>query len=159
MKGRLAVASASVFFSAINQEVSRRSDYVGFYHFSHPPRISSPPPTVSSSTLRITAANNNIIISAAFSFLEDQTKLHGDELPRDLLLKGFLFDTHRVPLLGPQGIFKPAIMELPLSIFTAPLDPAKQRPYNDRFDDQDRVLYCYRGKDPLHRDNVGVRSF
>ena len=34
---------------------------------------------------------------AAFSFLEDQTKLHGDELPRDLLLKGFLFDTHRVP--------------------------------------------------------------
>jgi putative restriction endonuclease len=95
---------------------------------------------------------------AAFSFLEEQTKLLGDELSRDLLLKGFIFDGHRVPLLGPQGIFKPALMQLPLSLFTAPQEPGKKRPYEDGFDDSDRVLYCYRGTDPQHRDNVGLRQ-
>jgi putative restriction endonuclease len=46
--------------------------------------------------------------TAAFAFLTEQTTHHGDTLPRPLLADGFLFEGQRVPLLGPQGIFKPA---------------------------------------------------
>lgn len=53
----------------------------------------------------------------------------GDVLPRTLLAEGFRIDGVRVPLLGPQGIFKPHVMsEVPLSITTAPLGP-----YDDSF--------------------------
>jgi putative restriction endonuclease len=37
--------------------------------------------------------------------LEGQRQLHGDTLPRALLLEGFTFEDTRVPLLAPQGIF------------------------------------------------------
>jgi putative restriction endonuclease len=57
---------------------------------------------------------------AAFSFLDQQTQIHGETLPRDLLAAGFTFEDQRVPLLGPQGIFKPALLALPLSITTVP---------------------------------------
>jgi putative restriction endonuclease len=57
-------------------------------------------------------------------------------------------------LLGPQGIFKPQILpEMPLSITTAP-----SRPYDDRFDDEGLLQYRYRGADPKHHDNVGLRK-
>jgi putative restriction endonuclease len=45
---------------------------------------------------------------AAFAFLTEQTQLHGEVLPRDQLAAGFQLDGQRVPLMGPQGIFKPA---------------------------------------------------
>jgi hypothetical protein len=52
--------------------------------------------------------------TAAFAFLTQQTSLYGDTLPRPLLAEGFRFEGQRVPLLGPQGIFRPAILpELP----------------------------------------------
>jgi len=38
----------------------------------------------------------------AFAFLEEQVERHGSELPRDLLVRGFIFDGQRVPLLAPQ---------------------------------------------------------
>ena len=55
---------------------------------------------------------------AAFSFLEAETRRAPDDvLPHALLAKGFEFDGRRVPLLSPQGIFKPAILpEMPLTI-------------------------------------------
>ena len=34
----------------------------------------------------------------------------GDVLPRSNLAEGFVLDGVRVPLLGPQGIFKPGVM-------------------------------------------------
>ncbi len=43
---------------------------------------------------------------AAFAFLEQQMQLHGEVLPYPTLLAGFTFQGTRVPLLGPQGIFK-----------------------------------------------------
>ena len=50
-------------------------------------------------------------------------------IDRSGLAEGFLFDGVRVPLLSPQGIFKPQVMsEVPLSITTAP-----QGPYDDSF--------------------------
>jgi len=48
-----------------------------------------------------------------------------------VLAQGFEFDGRRVPLLGPEGIFKPAILpSIPLSITTAPPNDRKPRPYD-----------------------------
>jgi putative restriction endonuclease len=55
--------------------------------------------------------------------------------------------------MGPQGIFKPRVLELPLSITTAP-----EGPYEDAFVGKDLLRYRYRGTDPGHRDNVGLRE-
>ena len=58
---------------------------------------------------------------AAFAFLSEQTLLHGEVLARDTLAIGFEFEGRRVPLIGPQGIFKPAVLPaMPLSITTVP---------------------------------------
>jgi len=90
---------------------------------------------------------------AAFNWLKEQVDLHGDVLPRTLLQKGFDFGGARVPLVAPQGIFKPRIMDLPLSITTTP-----NSPYEDSFSRDGFLQYKYRGIDPAHRDNVGLRE-
>ena len=56
----------------------------------------------------------------AFAFLTEQRLRFGEtSIPRAVLERGFDFEGTRVPLIGPQGIFKPAILpELPLSITT-----------------------------------------
>lgn len=89
---------------------------------------------------------------AAFNWLKEQTAIHGDVLPRNILEKGFMFDTERIPLIAPQGIFKPKILELPLTITTAP-----HGPYDDIPDKEGFLIYKYRGTDINHRDNVGLR--
>lgn len=90
---------------------------------------------------------------SAFDFLERSTEEYGDVLPFSVLSRGFDFEGHRVPLLGPKGIFKPKILELPLSITTAP-----NGPYNDSFSTGGLLLYKYRGTDPSHPDNAGLRE-
>jgi len=95
---------------------------------------------------------------AAFDFLAKQTMLHGEVLPREILARGFEFESRRVPLLGPQGIFKPAVLdEMPLSVMTAPVEEGRPRPYDDEFGPDGLIRYRYRGTDPGHRDNVGLR--
>jgi putative restriction endonuclease len=90
---------------------------------------------------------------AAFKWLEEQVLLHGDELPRSLLEEGFLFRSQRVTLVGPQGIWKPKVLEhIPLSITTV-----SNSPYDNYFTDDGFLIYRYRGTDPKHRDNVGLR--
>lgn len=88
----------------------------------------------------------------AFDWLAEQTELHGDVLARDLLRQGFLYESERVPLVSPQGIFKPRLMDLPLTITTSP-----DSPYDDRFSPSGYLTYRYRGRDPDHRDNAGLR--
>jgi putative restriction endonuclease len=67
---------------------------------------------------------------AAFAFLAEQTQRTSDGvLPRTLLATGFSFNGTRVPLIGPQGIFKPAILpDMPISITIAPEAESKLRP-------------------------------
>jgi putative restriction endonuclease len=90
---------------------------------------------------------------AAFQWLAAQMDVHGETLPRSVLAQGFEFEGQRVPLLGPQGIFKPRISELPLSITTIPGGP-----YDDVVGADSRVItYRYRGTDPQHADNRGLR--
>ena len=81
---------------------------------------------------------------------------HGEVLPRSELVQGAPFEGEQIRLMGPQGIFKPRQFTLPLSITTAPPAPGKEPPYPDRTEG-DRLLYAYRGIDPQHRDNVGLR--
>ncbi len=94
---------------------------------------------------------------AAFKFLEEQTAIHGEVLPRSLLEKGFLFEGDRVPLISPQGIFTPKVMEIPLTFCTVPPTLRKARPYEDEVGADGSILYKYRGADPQHRDNSGLR--
>jgi putative restriction endonuclease len=89
----------------------------------------------------------------AFDWLADQVGVHSDVLPRKLLEQGFDFQGQRVPMISPQGIFKPRIMDLPLSITTSPASP-----YGDGFSEEGFLYYRYRGTDPNHGDNVGLRQ-
>jgi putative restriction endonuclease len=80
-----------------------------------------------------TADLDSRVRAAAFEFLEEQTRLHGEVLSREILSRGFDFNRTRVPLVGPQGIFKPAMTEVPLTITTAPIVEGRERPTASRF--------------------------
>ena len=81
-----------------------------------------------------------------------QVDTHGEVVPREVLSQRFNIDGRRVPLLGPQGIFKPALMQVPLSITTSP-----KGPYDDGIGPDNLLRYRYRGMNPQHPDNVGLR--
>lgn len=89
---------------------------------------------------------------AAFEWLKTQTVIHGEALPRKILEYGFTFQGERIPLLGPQGIWKPRIMELPLSITSIP-----EGRYSDYVEDG-LLKYRYMGDDPYHPVNVRLRK-
>lgn len=90
--------------------------------------------------------------TAAFQWLDSLVRANGDVLPRTVLARGFELDGSRIHVIGPAGIWKPQVLELPLSITTAP-----DGPYDDAFGD--KVLrYRYRGTNPEHGDNRGLRA-
>lgn len=96
---------------------------------------------------------------AAFEFLSEAVSIHGEVLPARILRLGFAFHGQQVRLKGIQGIFKPAILPVvPLSITTAAIERDRPRPYDDGFSDDGSLLfYRYRGTDPAHHDNAGLR--
>jgi putative restriction endonuclease len=101
---------------------------------------------------------NNILDTevrlTAFDWLSQRTSIHGDVIPRTVLAQGFAFRDTKIPLLGPQGIFKPKILpEIPLSITTAP-----KGPYDDSFAPDGFLQYKYRGSNPNHHENIGLRK-
>lgn len=100
-------------------------------------------------------AADRAIRLAAFDWLTDLRSQEGDVLPRTTLLRGFEYRGGRIGLMSPQaGIWKPAVCELPLSIATT-----SGGPYSDSFDSSTgRIRYSYRGSDPKHRDNAGLRQ-
>ncbi len=96
---------------------------------------------------------DELIRTAAFQWLEKQSNMHGGILPRTILDQGFEFHGRRITLTGPTGIWKPAALELPLSITTT-----TNSPYSDSLSEDGLLRYSYRGTDPNHRDNVGLRE-
>ena len=90
---------------------------------------------------------------AAFDWLTEQVDVHGDVLPWALLAWGFEHKGQRIPLVSQQGIFKPRVMKFPLSIRTS-----ANSPYDDSFGSDGLLQYRYRGTDPDHRDNIGLRE-
>ncbi len=94
------------------------------------------------------------IRAAAFSWIREQSGRYGGVLPRKLLERGFEFGGARITLLGPAGIWKPAaFVMVPLSITTT-----VESPYDDAPSVDGRLIYRYRGSDPNHRDNRGLRE-
>ena len=89
--------------------------------------------------------NDNTIRISAFNWLKEQTSLYGDVLPRNILSQGFYYNNQRVTLIGPQGIWKPKLLELPISITTI-----INGPYDDSDEDNGIFIYKYRGNDPYH---------
>ena len=96
---------------------------------------------------------DNQIRLFAFNWLKKQTDIHGDVFTRALLQQGFIFQNERIPLVSPQGIFKPKFMEYPLTITTT-----TKGPYDDVFSEEGYLIYKYRGTDSNHSDNVGLRE-
>ncbi|MFO7852639.1 MAG: HNH endonuclease [Bacteroidota bacterium] len=97
---------------------------------------------------------DNHIRLAAFQWLEQQVMLFEDEiLPRNVLEEGFIYQGKRITLMGPKGIWKPKSIELPISITTT-----SESPYKDEITKDNFINYRYRGNDPHHSDNLGLRE-
>ncbi len=93
---------------------------------------------------------------AVFSWCENLRLRFGDAIPRAELEKGVPFAGATggvIRVIGPQGIFKPKDFQFPLSITTSP-----DSSYRDAFSADGYLLYKYRGTDPNHADNVGLRK-
>jgi putative restriction endonuclease len=95
---------------------------------------------------------------AAFAFLDARRQASPNLFGRRELEQGFVFEGDRVPLQAPHGIFKPRICSLPLTITTVPAREDQTRPYEDVIGDDGLLRYRYRGNDPSHVDNVGLRE-
>ncbi len=90
---------------------------------------------------------------AAFDWLKELTLVHGDTLPRKILESGFVYRGRQFTLLGPKGIWKPKAMHLPISITTSP-----EGKYEDGAVADGSWHYKYRGTNPYHSDNIGLRE-
>ena len=90
---------------------------------------------------------------AAFRWLDEARGLDDSALPRSVLQRGFDLEGQRIPLVSPKGIFTPRGCVYPFTITTI-----INGPYHDRFEDAHRLSYKYRGEDPRHPDNVGLRN-
>ncbi len=106
----------------------------------------------------MTMAENESIRAAAFEYVARLESANDGYLRRADLEQGFVYKGRRVPLQGPQGIFKPAILsDAPLSITTVPIREGRPRPYEDEFGADGLIRYRYRGEDPRHHENEGLR--
>ncbi len=102
-------------------------------------------------------AADQAIRIAAFAFLDAQRARHGDALSWSTLLRGLTVAGRRVPLISQQGIFKPAVLDIPLSIRTTAPEEGKPPPYEDGMGPDGLLRYRYRGTDPGHYQNVWLR--
>ena len=94
---------------------------------------------------------------AAFEWVSAQT--NGGELPIPYSTLGeFSFDGQRIPLIGQRGIWKPKVLDLPISIVTAAPKIGVEAPYPDEMTPDGRLLYRYEGTDPQLWTNVALRK-
>ena len=90
-----------------------------------------------------------------FEWLNEQSLINGHIFPRQQLATGFSLDGKVITLIGQTGIWTPAGFSMPISITTT-----TKGPYNDKneLSEEGDLVYRYRGMDPDHRDNVGLRK-
>jgi putative restriction endonuclease len=98
------------------------------------------------------------IRQAAFAWLTVCTRSDPNGIVSWEQLNAFQVDGERVPLVGMSGIWKPRMLRLPISVTTAPARPGRTALYDDEEGPDGTFLYRYRGTDPEHRDNRGVRA-
>jgi len=90
---------------------------------------------------------------AVFKYLDNLRLLHGEIFSWSDLQRGFSYEGSSVPLIGAKGIWKPKVLELPISIATSP-----NRPYNDAFNSEGLLDYRYRQDAAGKTDNDQLRS-
>jgi putative restriction endonuclease len=95
---------------------------------------------------------------AAFDWLSSLTQFAQDGVVHWQDLVRFEFEGQTVPLIGATGIWKPKVLRLPISVATAPPRAGKRAPYNDAAAADGTLSYRYRGTDPAHPNNEGVRE-
>jgi putative restriction endonuclease len=98
-------------------------------------------------------STDDTIRLAAFEWLKQQIQIHGEVLPWTLLERGFNFQGNQIHLVGQSGIWKPRLMQFPLSIRNKFAGK-----YPDRINKNNLIEYMYRGTDPNYWDNVGLRE-
>jgi putative restriction endonuclease len=101
---------------------------------------------------------DQLIRRAAFTHVGDLIEMFGQVVPYRVLAQGFPFRGSTVHLVAQQGIFIPAGMQVPLSIRTTPPAADGTRPYEDELGPDNLLRYRYRGEDPHHRENAGLRK-
>ena len=92
------------------------------------------------------------IRSAIFIRLNERSSENGGVFNRAELENGYHHNGRRITLMGQSGIWTPKGFEAPISITTT-----TKGPYDDGFSDDGILRYSYRGTDPYHRDNAGLR--
>lgn len=102
-------------------------------------------------------SSDALIRALAFDYC-DRLSNHGEQPIAWADLSSFSVEGQRVPLVSQQGIFKPAVLELPVSIRTTYRSTDQVRPYEDEVDENDYLLYRYRGTDPQHHENRWLRQ-
>lgn len=93
---------------------------------------------------------------AAFDFV-DRASDGGNLAVAYRELASFSFDGVPVALIGQNGIFKPKVLEYPISIRTAAPKVGEPAPYDDEISSDGFLRYRYRGTDPDHWDNAALR--
>jgi putative restriction endonuclease len=88
-----------------------------------------------------------------FDWLHEQDLLNGGVFPRKQLESEFIINGKIITLIGPSGIWIPAGFSTPISITTT-----ISGPYDDGLTEDGVLNYKYRGIDPNHRDNIGLRE-
>lgn len=101
---------------------------------------------------------------AAFDHVRKLTQLHG-RLTAKELNPGFTFQTERVPLISPRGIFKPKKMRFLLSIKTVFPRPGAKIWYDDQrqvhrqiYEGDETIGYSFQGHNPEAYDNRWLRE-
>lgn len=100
----------------------------------------------------VTDFDDRLVRLEAFHWLDDLMDAGGDAFAWSDLAHGFQFQGVNVPLIGARGIWKPAVLEVPISITTSHRDP-----YGDVLGDDGFLQYRYFGTDASHPDNAGLR--
>jgi putative restriction endonuclease len=91
---------------------------------------------------------------AAFDWLQNLMPIYDYVLSWKQLTKEFYFQNTLIPLIGAKGIWKPkALQRFPISITSV-----AESEYDDKFIDNETLFYSYRGTNPNHSDNVGLRN-
>jgi putative restriction endonuclease len=100
---------------------------------------------------------DNELRAAALARVQNLQEIHGGRIPRSALMDGITLRGERIPIWNYQkGIFKPAVLGRDGAALS--LQTSVESPYEDEHDlDAGRIIYKYRGTDPLHHDNVAIR--
>ena len=96
--------------------------------------------------------------AAAFDYLSRLTEASPDGALSSADINRFEFGGRPTRLVVQNGIRKPALLDAALSIRTTYTSPTQRRPYDDDIDDEGFVRYKWRGEDPQHADNRGLRT-